>query len=90
METILITLVIFLVIANIVLAIVYVSRRNKSTEDSDPKGGQGLNLILEQVNELGRIVERKVNDLSRTVDNKVDGLTKTVDTKIHESSKSMQ
>lgn len=89
MQTILITLVIILVVANIVFALVLISRRNGSSRDSG-KEGQGLNLILEQVNELGRIVERKVTDLSRTVDNKVDGLTKTVDTKIHESSRNMQ
>jgi DNA recombination protein RmuC len=90
MQTILITLVIILVVANIVFALVLITRRNGSSKDSGKEDGQGLNLILEQVNELGRIVERKVTDLSRTVDNKVDGLTKTVDTKIHESSRNMQ
>lgn len=90
MQSILITLVIILVVANIVFALVLISRRNGSSRDSGKEDGQGLNLILEQVNELGRIVERKVTDLSRTVDSKVDGLTKTVDTKIHESSRNMQ
>jgi DNA recombination protein RmuC len=91
MELFLYGLVIVLVIANVVFALLYIrkvnSERNKSEKGAD---NQGLSLILEQVNELGRIVERKVGDLSRTVDNKVDGLTKTVDTKIHESSRNMQ
>jgi DNA recombination protein RmuC len=39
----------------------------------------GLKLILEQVNEM-----------SRTLDRKVDGLTKTVDTKMDQSSRNMQ
>jgi len=88
METLIIVLVIILVLANVIFAIVLIGRRNGRNEHKED--GQGLNLILEQVNELGRIVERKVSDLSRTVDNKVDGLTKTVDTKIHESSRNMQ
>jgi DNA recombination protein RmuC len=85
METILIFLVILAIVINIVF---FVVNRNSVPKKKDD--GQGLHLILEQVNELGRIVERKVTDLSRTVDNKVDGLTKTVDTKIHESSRNMQ
>jgi DNA recombination protein RmuC len=87
MQTTLIVLIIVAVVANIFMVLVIMRRRNESEGKSD---GQGLNLILEQVNELGRIVERKVSDLSRTVDSKVDGLTKTVDTKIHESSQNMQ
>ncbi len=51
---------------------------------------QGLNLILQQINEMGRTVERKVGDLTKTVDYKVDGLTKSVDSKIGESSRNMQ
>lgn len=84
METILIVLVIVAIAFNIF----FVFWRNKAPEKKED--GTGLKLILEQVNELGRIVERKVSDLSRTVDNKVDGLTKSVDTKIHESSRNMQ
>ena len=91
METSLIIAVIILVVANVFFALLYIrkinSERNKKDNNTD---NQGLSLILEQVNELGRIVERKVSDLSKTVDNKVDGLTKTVDTKIHESSRNMQ
>lgn len=91
METSLIIAIIILVVANVVFALLYIrkinSERNKTDKNAD---NQGLSLILEQVNELGRIVERKVSDLSKTVDNKVDGLTKTVDTKIHESSRNMQ
>lgn len=75
METILIVLVIGLVFANAVMILAFF-RRKPASGNSD---NQGLNLILEQVNELGRIVDRKV-----------EGLTRTVDSKIHESSKNMQ
>ncbi len=87
MQTTLIILVILAVVANIILAWVILRRKG---DGGDKKDGQGLNLILEQVNELGRIVDRRVGDLSRTVDSKVDGLTRSVDTKIHESSRNMQ
>ncbi|MFA6554073.1 MAG: DNA recombination protein RmuC [Candidatus Paceibacterota bacterium] len=87
MQTTLIILVVIAVVANIVMIFAIMRRKNEEPVKED---GQGLNLILEQVNELGRIVDRRVGDLSRTVDNKVDGLTKAVDTKIHESSRNMQ
>ncbi len=88
MQSTLIILVSLLVVINLVLGIFYIIRRN--VRSSQKEDSQGLGLILEQVNELGRIVDRKVNDLSRVVDNKVEGLTRTVDSKIHESSRSMQ
>jgi DNA recombination protein RmuC len=87
MELFLFILVVILVIANAFFVLLYIRKTNSQPNKTD---NQGLSLILEQVNELGRIVERKVSDLSKTVDNKVDGLTKTVDTKIHESSRNMQ
>jgi len=88
MQSTLIILVSLLVVINLVLGIFYIIRRN--VRSSQKEDSQGLGLILEQVNELGRIVDRKVTDLSRVVDNKVEGLTRTVDNKIHESSRSMQ
>jgi DNA recombination protein RmuC len=87
MEVFLFILVVILVIANAFFFLLYVRKSNSQSNKTD---NQGLSLILEQVNELGRIVDRKVSDLSKTVDHKVDGLTKTVDTKIHESSRNMQ
>lgn len=87
MQTLLIILVVVAITANIVLVAILL-RRKGEPEKADDNGGLGL--ILEQVNELGRIVDRRVSDLSRTVDHKVDGLTKTVDTKINESSRNMQ
>ena len=88
MQTLLIIIVVILVVANIIFAIALIFNKNRDKSTETESGG--LNLLLEQVNELGRIVERKVTDLSRTVDHKVDGLTKTVDHKINESSKNMQ
>ncbi len=75
METTLIILVILAVVANVVLAVALLRRKQEPVKED----GDGLKLILEQVNELNRTVDRKVGDLTKTVDNK-----------IHQSSVSMQ
>lgn len=74
MQTFLIVLVVIALVANLLMAILYLRRK-----DEPKKDGEGLNLILNQVNELSRTVDRKVTDL-----------TKTVDYKIHESSRNVQ
>lgn len=76
MTTILIILVAIAVLANIVI-VVYFTR--KKTADQTPKDDTALKLILEQMNEVSRTVDRKVGDLTRTVDHKMN-----------ESSKNMQ
>lgn len=87
---------IFLIILVIVLAAIavfFAVRSGFGTSKApieQPKDDMGLKLILEQMNEVSRTVDRKVSDLQRTVDTKVDGLTKTVDTKINENNRNMQ
>ncbi len=88
METFLIILVIILIGANLVFAFFMMNARNANKNKKDDT--QGLNLILQQINEMGRTVQRTVGDLSKTVDYKVDGLTKSVDLKLGESSRNMQ
>jgi len=87
MQTLLIILVTVAILGNIVLVVALLRRRNEPAKKED---GEGMKLLFEHVNELGRIIDRRVGDLSKTVDSKVDGLTKTVDSKINESSKNMQ
>lgn len=88
MEIFLIILVIILIVANLVFVFYIINSRNSNKNKKDDT--QGLNLILQQINEMSRTVERKVGDLTKTVDYKVDGLTKSVDSKIGESSRNMQ
>jgi DNA recombination protein RmuC len=76
MTTILIILVAIAILANIVIVVYFM--RKKSAQEA-PKDDTGLKLILEQMNEISRTVDRKVGDL-----------TKTVDHKMNESSKNMQ
>ena len=77
MQTLLVVVVIIFVVVNgIVLLSVY---RRKNDTKKDAENDTGLKLILEQINEISRTVDRKVGDL-----------TKTVDTKMHETSRNMQ
>ncbi len=91
MTTLLVILVIVAILANVILGVLFL--RKKAAPEA-PKDDTGLKLILQQINEMSRTVDRKVGDLTkdltRTVDNKVGDLTKTVDFKINESSKNMQ
>ena len=86
MEIILLTLVVIAIIAIIVMGLMLARKGTKDVAKEDT----GLKLILEQVNEMSRTLDRKVGDLTKTLDYKVDGLTKTVDTKIDQNSRNMQ
>jgi DNA recombination protein RmuC len=74
MEIILIILVVIAILVNIGLAIAFVRRKPEVKEDN----GEGLNLILQQMNELTRTVDRKVGDLTKTVDTKIDASSRNV------------
>ncbi len=74
MEITLIILVAVAILANIILAIALVRRKQPQKEES----GEGLKLILTQMNELSRTVDRKVGDLTRTVDTKIDASSRNV------------
>lgn len=80
MQTTIIALIIIAVVANIILAIFLLRRKNNTDSKGD---NEGMKMVLEQMND-------NMHELSRTLDRKVGDLTKTVDNKIHESSRSMQ
>lgn len=82
METALIILVILAILANAIMAVAFFRRKPEAVQQD----GDGLKLLLQQVNELNRTVDRKMSDSDR----KLSDFTRTVDTKIHQSSVSMQ
>ena len=51
--------------------------------EEKPKDDIGLKLILEQVNELSRIVDTKVTDLGKTVDQKMGETTRHMSEAVH-------
>lgn len=78
MQTILIVLVFVAIVVNIAIAFGFI-RRDRKHNTEDTKGDdQGLKLILEHVNDLGRSVDRKMSDLARTVDAKISDSNRTV------------
>jgi len=81
MQTLLIILVAVAILVNIILVILFLRRKNEPAApiDEDAASEKSLQLLLQQMNELNRTVDRKVTEL-----------TKTVDTKIHQSSVSVQ
>jgi DNA recombination protein RmuC len=85
-QTILLIIVIILVAANMIGWFVFF--RRKKQPDGD---GQGLQLILQQMNELSRVVDSKVTELNKTVDQKIGETTRTmsesVKTQLGESAK---
>jgi DNA recombination protein RmuC len=87
METALIILVVIAVAVNIILAIAFLRRKPEQKEE----GGEGMKLLLEQMNELSRTVDRKVGDLTKTMDTKMDASSKNVQesmrSQLSESSK---
>lgn len=75
MTTILISLIAIAVLANIFIVVYFL--RRKSLEQA-PKDDTALKLILEQMNEISRTVDRKVGDLTKTVDHKMNESAKNV------------
>ena len=68
MTTILIVLVAIAIAAIIIMGLMLARKGTKEEAKEDV----GLKLILEQVNEMSRTLDRKVGDLTKTVDTKID------------------
>ncbi len=95
MTTLLIILIILAVLIIIFLGALFIRQKNAAANPAqNAQQGEGLNLILQQINEMSRSfdgkLDSKLGDLAKTVDSKVEGLTKTVDYKISDSNRSMQ
>ena len=70
MQTILIALVIVAILANVILAIALFKRKNESTKGGEEEaGGEGLKLILNQVNDLRRTLDDKLGENTKEVNN---------------------
>ncbi|MDD5165351.1 MAG: DNA recombination protein RmuC [Candidatus Pacebacteria bacterium] len=95
MTILLIILIILAVLIIVFLGVLLLRQKNAAANPGqNAQQGEGLNLILQQINEMSRSfdgkLDSKLGDLAKTVDSKVEGLTKTVDYKISDSNRSMQ
>ncbi len=69
-------LAVIVVVNAIILFFVFKVLKRAGGEAGEQKPDQGLNLILQQVNDLARTVDGKMTDLSKTVDTKIGESTK--------------
>ena len=69
MEPALIVLNILIAVGIVVLAVILVRRKSEAEKPAQPDGS--LQLLLQQMNELNRTVDRRVQDLTKTVDTKI-------------------
>jgi DNA recombination protein RmuC len=79
--------IVILLILNVLVVIIFGRRKVAEAPKTDDTG---LKLILQQMNELNRTVDRKVGDLTRTVDTKISESSRNVQdsmkTQLRESS----
>lgn len=87
--------VLILIVALIVVLIngvaLFILLRNQKGKKEDDLGkDSGLQLLLQQINELSRTVDMRVGDVAKTVDLKITDMSRTVDGKLNESHRQMQ
>ena len=68
----------------------FIFKNMKSKKDDETGKDSGLQLLLQQINELSRTVDMRVGDVAKTVDLKMSDISKTVDGKLNESQRQMQ
>ena len=74
MTILLIILIILAILILVFLAILFLKGKSSAsqTTSQNPSQNEGLNLILQQINEMSRTVDQKMGDLSKTVDSKIN------------------
>lgn len=73
MTTLLIALIILAVLIIVILGVLLLRQKNASVNPvQSAQQNEGLNLILQQINEMARTVDAKMGDLSKTVDAKIN------------------
>lgn len=92
-----VVLIVALILIGInILFLLFIFLKNKGTSNSADKEKEsteqnaGLQLLLQQINELGRTVDSRVGDIAKTVDNKIHDMSRAMDSKLGESHKDMQ
>ncbi|MEN9649497.1 MAG: hypothetical protein RL094_464 [Candidatus Parcubacteria bacterium] len=90
-------IVAFLFVAINVGAFLYIIRRDKRKEELaalealKPQDNSGLQLLLQQINELSRTVDGRISDMAKTVDNKLGESSKNMQESFrHQTSESFQ
>ncbi|MCF7865053.1 MAG: DNA recombination protein RmuC [Candidatus Pacebacteria bacterium] len=62
----------------------------KKTPEEEARENSGLQLLIQQMGELGRNIDARVGDVAKTVDSKITDMSRNVDGKLNESHRQMQ
>lgn len=86
-----------LVIINVVVLIIFMRKNasdlanlGKKTPEEEARENSGLQLLIQQMGELGRNIDARVGDVAKTVDSKITDMSRNVDGKLNESHRQMQ
>lgn len=62
----------------------------KKRAEDEARQNSGLQLLIQQMGELGRNIDARVGDVAKTVDSKITDMSRNVDGKLNESHRQMQ
>lgn len=85
-----------LVIINVAILIIFLRKSSafanagKKTPEEEARENSGLQLLIQQMGELGRNIDARVGDVAKTVDSKITDMSRNVDGKLTESHRQMQ
>ena len=86
-----------LVIINVAVLIIFMRKNardlaklGKKTPEEEARENSGLQLLIQQMGELGRNIDARVGDVAKTVDSKITDMSRNVDGKLNESHRQMQ
>lgn len=90
-QILLILILLFLIASTIMMAVILIRNKSKTTASGlDDEKNPALQMLLQQINELGRSVDSKVTDMARGLDSKIIDMSRAMDGKLGESHKQMQ
>ncbi len=90
-QILLILILLFLIASTIMMAVILIRNKAKpATSELEDEKNPALQMLLQQINELGRSVDSKVTDMARGLDSKIIDMSRAMDGKLGESHKQMQ
>lgn len=82
-----------LIIINVTILVIFLRKgtnSGKKTPEEEARENSGLQLLIQQMGELGRNIDARVGDVAKTVDSKITDMSRNVDGKLNESHRQMQ
>ena len=92
-NSLIIIVALILVIINVAILIAILRKSagaGKKSPEEEARENSGLQLLIQQMGELGRNIDARVGDVAKTVDSKITDMSRNVDGKLNESHRQMQ